>query len=70
MLKNDQVDVMNRVSSIIYNSVPPYESIGWPPQISEYMKRLTEDVAREIIYSIYSENELDKKVDGIILNEP
>jgi hypothetical protein len=46
---------------------PPHAQ-GWPPELQEYIKRVAVATAMAIVDSIYTEEELNEKVDGILLD--
>ena len=47
----------------------PQAAAGWPPEILEYIKRVALVTAASIVEAIYTEQELEAKVDRIILEE-
>lgn len=47
----------------------PYCSTGWPPELQEYIKRVAMTTAIAIVESIYTEEELDARVDKILLSD-
>lgn len=69
MLK-DKDEAINRIASIIWNSYTPSESAGWPPLMLDHIKSIMHNTAIAIVESIYTEQELDEKAEGIILDEP
>jgi hypothetical protein len=46
----------------------PYQAQGWPPELQEYIKRVAVATAMAIVDSIYTETELDARVDTILLD--
>jgi hypothetical protein len=69
MLK-DKDEAVNRIASVIWNSYTPHESAGWPPLMLDHIKSMMHNTAIAIVESIYTEQELDEKAEGIILDEP
>ena len=63
---NGQVYHMNGYSGEI---AVPHCAQGWPPELQEYIKRVAMTTAIAIVESIYTEEELDARVDGILLSD-
>lgn len=68
MLK-DRDEAISKVSSIIWNSYTPHEAIGWPPAMLDHIKTIMHNTAIVIVESIYTEQELDNKAEGILLDQ-
>lgn len=47
----------------------PPEAHGWPPEIQELIRRTAIATATTIVDAIYTEQELDGKVDDILLTD-
>jgi hypothetical protein len=69
MLKNKD-EALNIISNTIWNSCTPYESAGWPPLMLDHIKCMMHNTAVAIVESIYTEQELDKKAEDILLDKP
>lgn len=69
MLK-DRDEALSLIGSIVWNRYTPPEAIGWPPGLLEHVRCMNHNVAVAIVESIYTEQELDNKVERIILNKP
>lgn len=52
-----------------YYASAPNESVGWPPELVSYIKRVAYMISIEILNSIYTEQEMEEKVEGILLND-
>jgi hypothetical protein len=69
MLK-DKALAVAKVNSIIWNTTAPYESAGWPPGMLEHVKSIMSHLALDIIDSIYTEDELDSRINDMLLERP
>jgi hypothetical protein len=69
MLK-DKAEALAIISSTVWNSYTPYEAAGWPPAMLEHVKTIVHNTAVAIVESIYTEEELDKKAEDILLDKP
>lgn len=67
MLNRSRQEVNNRILSAVYNTPMPACSVGWPPFLAEYIKELVENVSIAVVDSIYTEQELDEKIDNTLL---
>lgn len=47
----------------------PYCAQGWPPELQEYIKRVAMTTAIAIVEAIYTEGELDERLDRILLSD-
>lgn len=47
----------------------PSSAVGWPPDLQEYIRRVTLIMACAIVDAIYTEGELDARVDEILLSD-
>jgi hypothetical protein len=47
----------------------PHHAQGWPPELQEYIKRVAIATAMAIVDSIYTEEELNERVDRILLTD-
>lgn len=64
---------MNNGDQYIYGQgvdiqTPPY-SAGWPPGLAEFVRRVAIATATSVVDAIYTEEELNEKVDGILLTD-
>lgn len=67
----------NNPSAIYYNSnwnhdtqaneMVPNEALGWPPGLTEYIKRVAAATAVAVVDAIYTEQEMETKVEEILL---
>jgi hypothetical protein len=61
------------VDNMVKNSInaypPPYEAVGWPPGIQDFIRQVAHAAAMEIIENIYTQLELEDKAERIILSE-
>lgn len=69
MLKDKDL-TLSIVGSVIWNAYTPPESIGWPPGLMEHIKTMNHNLAITILNAIYTEEELNNKVEQIILDKP
>jgi len=46
----------------------PAEQVGWPPGVREYIRRVAMATAVSIVDAIYTEKEMEAKVDDILLD--
>jgi hypothetical protein len=67
MLKKSKQEVINSILSATYNITEPACSAGWPPYLTAYVKELVECVAITIVDNIYTEKELDAKIEDTLL---
>jgi hypothetical protein len=69
MLKKNRYDLQADIVSAINGAYKPYEAIGWPPGLENYIRSVAEMTALAIINSIYTEGELDEQMDKILLTD-
>jgi hypothetical protein len=69
MLKDKDVAIA-KINSIIWNTSTPYESAGWPPGMLDHVKSIMQHLALDVIDSIYTEDELDSRINGILFEKP
>ena len=69
MLKDKNLTI-SKINAIIYNYPEPYESAGWPPGMLDHVKSIMHDLAIDVIDSIYTEEELDSKINNILFEKP
>lgn len=67
MLKRNKSEMYDIVISATHNAIKPHEAIGWPPGLEQYIRNVAEQVGIAIVNEIYTEEELDARVDEILL---
>ena len=70
MLKDDRNAIIAEIHAIVWNSLPPLEAAGWPPGLLEHIKTIIHNISIAIVDSIYTQKELDDKIESIILDKP
>jgi len=68
MLKSDRYVIETKVKDEVYSYPLPYTSVGWPPEIQDFVREVAFAAAKSIIENIYSEKELEEKVENILLS--
>jgi hypothetical protein len=68
MLKNDRHITEDKVRNEIYSYPLPYQAVGWPLELQDFIREVAYAAARSIIENIYTEKELEQKVEDILLS--
>lgn len=68
MLKNERFVLHSKIRNEIESYPLPYQSVGWPAGIQEFIREVAFAAAMSVIDEIYTQSELDEKVDKILLN--
>jgi hypothetical protein len=69
MLKNKEEALMI-IHNAVWNSYTPHEAVGWPPAMLDHFRATMQNVAIAIVESIYTEEELDSKIESTLLDLP
>ena len=69
MLKKDLSSVTTDIYNAIFlNTYTPYEAVGWPPGVKEFVQSTVHNATLALLNNIYSKQELDSEVESILLD--
>lgn len=69
MLKKEINDVKAEIYNAVFlNTYTPYEAVGWPPGLKDFVQTTVHNATLTLLNNIYSKQELDSEVESILLD--